>query len=284
MKRWQAIALILMAVLAISLFCGVAVLSQALFKTPDPAAVIAKAKNSADSAAIEGKQSSDAAVTFTPRPTATPTSLPTATNTPVPTATEPPLPTATSTRVVIATPTLPPTFTPPVPTATNTPVVKNNGGGTVSATASSSSSSPAAAAPPPPPTSQYPFKLIAEPLSYKTNNHIFVILAKVVASDVPQPGYRLVGTHSPTGFQWESPLSCPDLCKASGPEALYDKKGKMIKKWNVQKGNLFFESPNYDTGVWSLMLVDAHGQRVSDVFQLALDSNKKQWFYYVFSR
>ncbi len=279
MKRWQAIALILMAVLAISLFCGVAVLSQALFKTPDPAAIVAQLEDNADNgAAIEGdSQALEATATFTPHATATPTVPPTATNTPVPTVTPPPLPTATSTRVVVDTPTPTPTFTPlptKIPTATNTPVVRNNSGG--------AASNPAPAAPPS--ASQYPFKIVAGPLSYKTKNHIFVILAKVVAGNVPQSGYRLVGTHSPTGFQWESPLSCPDLCKASGPEAIYDKDGKIIKRWNVQKGNLFFESPNYDTGVWSLMLVDAHGQQASDVFQVALDSEDKQWFYYEFSR
>jgi len=281
MKRWQAIALILMAVLAISLFCGVAVLSQALFQRPDPATIITQLEDNADSsAAIEDKSpaSDDATATFTPRATATPTALPTATNTPVPTATPLPLPTATPTRVVVDTPTPLPTFTPlptKIPTATNTPVVRNNGGGG----AVSNPSAPA-----PAPASQYPFKIVAGPLSYKTTNHIFVILAKVVAGNVPQPGYQLVGTHSPTGFQWESPLSCPDLCKASGPEAIYDKDGNLVKKWAVQKGNLFFESPNYDTGVWSLMLVDAHGQQASDVFQIGLDSEDKQWFYYEFSR
>lgn len=277
MKRWQATALILMAVLAISLFCGVVVLSQALFQTPDPAAIIAQPGDNADSATIEDdSQAPDATATFTPRATATPTVPPTATNTPVPTATEAPLPTPTSTRVVIDTPTPTPTATPlptQIPTATNTPVVRNNSG-----------SGGGSSAPNPAPASQYPFKIVEGPLSYETTNHIFVILAKVIAGDAPQPGYRLVGTHSPTGFQWESPLSCPDLCKASGPEAIYDKDGNLVKKWNVQKGNLFFESPNYDTGIWSLMLVDARGQQASDIFQLGLDSEDKQWLYYVFSR
>lgn len=283
MKRWQAIALILMAVLAISLFCGVAALSQALFQTSDPAAIVAQLGDNADSdTAIEnGNQAADVTATFTPRATATPTLLPTATNTPVPTVTPSPLPTPTSTRVVVDTPTPTPTVTPlptQIPTATNTPVVRNSSGG------KSGVSAPHSASTALPPASQYPFKIVAGPLSYKTENHIFVILAEVTAGGVPQPGYRLVGTHSPTGFQWESPLSCPDLCKASGPEAIYDKDGNLVKKWNIQKGNLFFESPNYDTGIWSLMLVDAHGQQVSDVFQLGLDSEHKLWFYYVFSR
>jgi len=268
MKRWQVIALTMMTVLAISLFCGVVILSQALFQTPDPAAIAAQISDDGASA--------DATATFTPRPTATPTASPTLTNTPSPAPTDTPSPTPTATRVVVDTPTPVATNTPfptPIPTATNTPVTQSYGG--------DNTPSPA---PAPPPASQHPFKIVAGPLSYKTKNHIFVILAKVITGDVPQPGYRLVGTHSPTGFQWESPLSCPDLCKASGPEAVYNEDGEVVEKFDVQKGNLFFESPLYETGVWSLMLVDAHGQQVSDIFQFALDSEKKLWFYLVFSR
>lgn len=99
---------------------------------------------------------------------------------------------------------------------------------------------------------------------------------------VPQAGYKLVGTHSPTGRQLESGVSCPDLCKASGVEAIYDENGNEVK-FQVQKGNLVFEAPTYDTGTWSLMLVDSHGQQASEIFQLELNSEQKQWFYYEFS-
>ncbi len=273
MKRWQAIVLTMMAVLAISLFCGVVILSQALFQTSDPAAIAAQLADSTEAA--------DATAVSTPRPTATPTASPTATNTPSPTSTETPPPTATATRVVVDTPTPTTTYTPlptPIPTATNTPIA-SIAQSNAPASGSNNAPIPASAS-----ASAHPFKIIAEPIAYKTKNHIFVILAKVMADDDPLSGYRLVGTQSPTGFQWESVLSCPDLCKASGPEAVYNEDGETIKKFDIQKGNLFFESPLYETGVWSLMLVDAQGQQVSDVFQLALDSEDKLWFYYVFSR
>jgi hypothetical protein len=266
LKRSQILILALMAILAIALFCVVAFFSRSLLQPPDPTLVAQQVAATADAA-------------FTPRPTATPSLTPTPTNTLTPTPTDTPVPTPTATRVVHSTATPTPSKTPtltPIPTSTptNTPIPQGGVGGGYAG----------GPAPTAVPTSRYPFAIIAEPLVYTTSNHIFVILAQVTRSSVPVPGYRLVGTHSPTGFQWQSPLSCDDLCKASGPEAVYDEEGERTKTFLVQKGNLAFEAPVYETGVWSLMLVDAKGQQVSEVFQIQLDATEKQWFYYLFNR
>ncbi len=275
MKRGQKIILMLMGFLAITLFCGVIVISRSLFRASNPEAL---AQQAAQTATLQ-------ATVFT-----LPTAVPTATSTPSPapthTSTPTPIPTATPTRVVKDTPTPTPSNTPtstatPTVTATNTrvvPVITGGGGGGGGGTGGGNP------APTATPASQYPFLMTGGPLSYSTSNHIFVILAQVKNGNQPLEGYRLVGTHSPTGFQWESVVSCPDLCKASGPEAIYDENGKLVEKFQIQKGNLVFESPAYDTGVWSLMLVDSMGRQVSDVFQLALDSADKYWFYYEFSQ
>lgn len=274
MKSGQRIILILMGMLAAVLFCAVVFLSRSLFLPSNPEALAQQAAQTATSRAT----------VFT-LPTAVPTFTPTPSPAPTHTPTETPVPTATATRVVKDTATPTPSNTPtstatPTVTPTNTrvvPVTTGGGGG-------GGGTGGGAPAPTATPASLYPFLMTSGPLSYETSNHIFVILAQVKVGSQPLEGYKLVGTHSPTGFQWESVVSCPDLCKASGPEAIYDEDGELVEKFQIQKGNLVWESPAYDTGVWSLMLVDSMGRQVSDVFQLALDSSDKYWFYYEFSR
>jgi len=277
MKRGQRIILILMGALAAVLFCGVIVISRSLFLPTNP-----------DALAQQAQQTAEAKATVLTLPTAIPTATYTPSPAPTHTATNTPIPTATPTRVVKDTATPTPSNTPtstatPTVTPTNTRVVPvtTGGGGGGGGGGGTGGGAPAPTATP---ASLYPFVMTGGPLSYPTSNHIFVILAQVKVGTQPLEGYKLVGTHSPTGFQWESVVSCPDLCKASGPEAIYDENGELVEKFQIQKGNLVLESPAYDTGVWSLMLVDSMGRQVSDVFQLALDSTDKYWFYYEFSR
>jgi hypothetical protein len=116
---------------------------------------------------------------------------------------------------------------------------------------------------------------VAEPLIYETDNYFFIVLARVTSGDVLLPGYRLVGTHSPSGANVESDLSCNYLCKASGPTR---------KDWLIQEGNLVFEAFFYDSGTWSLMLIDPQGRQASDVLQFEIDIKDKKWFYYQFGR
>jgi hypothetical protein len=125
------------------------------------------------------------------------------------------------------------------------------------------------------PTSRYPFRIVAEPLEYKTKNFIFVIYARVTSGDVLLPGYRLIGTHYPTGAHIKSEPSCAYLCRASGPN---------LEDALIQEGNLVFEAFFYDTGYWSLVLVDAQGNQVSEVFNIDIDIKKRKWFYYLFNR
>lgn len=264
MKRWQVLVLISMVILVIILFCGVAFFSRSLFTDVAPAVI------------AEGEATALIAVTSAIKPTATATIIPTQTLTPLPTDT--PVPTATSTRVVVDTVTPTASNTPtitPIPTNTSTAVIKpaGSGGGGGGSTA----------APTATPTSKYPFKYVSGPLRYETENHFLYILFRVTAGGNPVSGYKLVGTHSPTGYQWESDPSCPNLCKASGPESYTNPDGDEVK-FQIQEANLVFESPAYDTGTWTLMLVDSYGQQVSDIFQLTLDGDKKEWFYYHYAQ
>jgi len=185
-----------------------------------------------------------------PEPEAPPTSAATPTWTIMPTYTlsptpvDTPLPTATNTRVVQDTLTPTPTHTAaPTPTGTITPTPtrsSSSGGG-------GSSGGPR---PTPTPTSRYPFRIVTQPLEYKTKNFIFVIYARVSSGDVLLPGYRLIGTHYPTGANIKSEPSCVHLCRASGPK---------VEDYLIQESNLVFEAFFYDTGTWSLMLVDPQG-------------------------
>ena len=52
----------------------------------------------------------------------------------------------------------------------------------------------------------------------------------------------------------------------------------------IQEGNLVFEAFFYDTGTWSLVIVDPQGQQASEVLQIDIDIKKRKWFYYHFGR
>ncbi len=202
-----------------------------------------------------------------PTSAATPTWTIMPTNTLTPTPVDTPLPTPTNTRVVVDTLTPTPTHTSaptPTGTITPTPTRSSSGGG--------SSGGPR---PTPTSTSRYPFRIVAEPLEYKTKNFIFVVYARVTSGDVLLPGYRLMGTHYPTGAHIESEPSCAYLCRASGPS---------LEDALIQEGNLVFEAFFYDTGYWSLVLVDPQGNQVSEVFNIDIDIKKRKWFYYLLNR
>jgi hypothetical protein len=193
------------------------------------------------------------------------TLIPTWTLTPTPAET--PIPTPTNTRVVDDTPTPTQTHTPaPTSTGTISPTpTRSRGGG-------SSSGVPR---PTPTPTSRYPFSIVEGPLVYTTTNYIFVVYARITNGNVLLPGYRLVGTHYTTGVHIESAPSCPYLCKASGPA---------VEDALIQEGNVAFEAFFYDTGTWTMVLVDPYGNQVSEVFHVNIDINNRRWFYYHFNR
>ena len=203
----------------------------------------------------------------TPGPTATQTIVPTNTFTPTPVETLTPTPTAT--RVVLDTPTRTPSATrapTPIPSPTNTLVV--SGGST-------SRRSSGAPRPTPAPTSRYPLKLVDGPVAYETKNYLFVVYARITSGGTLLPGYRMVGTHTPSGVHLESAPSCNYLCKASGPKE---------EDTLIQEANLAFEAYFYDTGTWSMMIVDPQGQQASEVFDIKIDINDREWFYYHFNR
>ena len=205
--------------------------------------------------------------TTTPAAVPTWTPIPISTSTPTPTDTR--LPTATYTRVVqdTATPTV--THTPaPTPTGTISPSPTRSSGGGGGGTYRTP-------VPTPTPTSLYPFRIVGQTLAYSTTNYIFVTYARVTSGDVLLPGYRLIGTHYPTGAHIESEPSCPYLCRASGPS---------IEDYLIQEGNLVFEAFFYDTGSWSLMLVDPQGRQVSEILHIGIDIRDRKWFYYHLNR
>lgn len=204
-------------------------------------------------------------VVFTPTQTATPTPIPTSTPTAPPTMTPPP--TATATRVVVPTDTPTPGPLPidtpgvniseeevGVPTPTSVVVAKPRKRAT--------------------PTPAFPFKVI-ESQAYDTENHFFVLYARITSGNALLAGYRIVGTHSPSGQYFESQPSCDTLCKASGPK---------LKDLLVQEGNVAFEAGVYETGAYHLVLQDPQGQQVSDVIEIPIDASHRQWFYYHFNR
>jgi hypothetical protein len=204
---------------------------------------------------------------FTEGPTATQTIVPTNTFTPTPIDTLTPTPTAT--RVVLDTPTPTPSGTPtitPIPTPTNTLVV---GGSSASRRFSSGPR------PTPVPTSRYPLKLADGPVAYETKNYILVVYARITSGGALLPGYRMVGTHTPSGVHIESAPSCNYLCKASGPKE---------EDTLIQEANLAFEAYFYDTGTWSMVILDPQGHQASEVFDIQIDINDRKWFYYHFNR
>ena len=209
-------------------------------------------------------------------PTFTP--IPTSTSTPTPTNTR--LPTSTPTRVVLD------TATPsPAPTATYTLVLLTTPTGTAGPTSSVSS---ATLTPSATPTVFYPMKII-ESQAHDTGNTFLVIFAQITGNNALLPGYRIVGTHSPSDLAVESAPSCVDLCKASGPktdcEPVCDTQCTPVATttgYPIQEGNVVFEAYAYETGVWSLVVADPEGNQVSDVFQIEIDFERRQWFYYRF--
>jgi hypothetical protein len=248
MTRVQILILALLAIIVCIVFGIAAFMVRPLLASPSPFI-------------IANQPETD---TPTPAPTATWTPIPTRTFTPTPSDT--PLPTPTYTRVVLDTATSTPSQTrAPEPTETSTPTPTRSGG----------SGSRGTPRPTPMPTSRYPLKVVEEPLAYKTKNFIFVVYSRVTSGDVLLPGYRMVGTHSPTGANIQSEPSCNYLCRASGPKE---------EDSLIQEGNLVFEAFFYDTGTWSLMLLDPQGQQASEVIQIEIDKQDRMWFYYHFSR
>jgi hypothetical protein len=212
-------------------------------------------------------EQADAELPATRLTTSTWTPIPTSTSTPIPSNT--PLPSPTNTRVVLDTATPTPTLSPtPTPTGTITPVpAPSRGGG--------GGSSPGAPRPTPVATSRYPFTIVQPTLAYTTQNFIFVVYARVTSGNVLLPGYRLVGTHNPTGATIRSEPSCTYLCRGSGPRR---------EQYLIQEGNLVFEAFFYDTGTWSLMLVDPQGQQAAEILYVPIDIRDRKWFYYHFNR
>ncbi len=209
---------------------------------------------------------------------------PTRTSTATPTPTNTPPPTATATRVVLdtATPTPAPSPThtrvlPANPTATYIPPVPGGDVGQASVATPAPSATPETA---------NPMKII-ESQAQETENTFFVIFAQITGNNALLPGYRIVGTHSPSGLAVESGPSCDHLCKASGPKGVDEPDcGTPVACTAtgrpVQEGNVVFEAFAYETGVWSLVVADPEGNQVSDVFQIEINYEQRQWFYYRF--
>jgi hypothetical protein len=251
MTRAQILVLAVLAVLVCIVFgIAAAVIRAQLVTSPDAAV--------ADEPGLD--------LTAALPPTATWTPIPTSTLSPTPAETSPP--TATNTRVVPDTPTPTETGTPTVtPTATNTPTVtpaRAGGGG----------GSPGVPRPAPTPTSRYPLIVAEGPISYTTKNYMFVVLAKVSSGNTLLPGYRIAGTHTPTGAHIESDPSCATLCKGSGP----------LGVWPVWQGNVAFEAFFFDTGTWSLVILDPQGRQASEVLNIEINREKRLWYYYRFNR
>ncbi len=185
-------------------------------------------------------------VTLTPTPTRTPTETSTPTETPTPTETA--IPTGTATVAPTNTPTpAPPTNTPKPRPPTNTPTP---------------------APPTPTPTPDFPFKVVEGPQGYPTSNPILVMyIALTDANNTPIGGLKVVGDHTPTGDHWVSGESCFDFCKVNGLEG------------TLKFGNVTFEPPRYETGVWNLYVVDGAGNQVSNVIPVTVDFNAPGWFF-----
>ena len=248
MTRVQILVLAILSITVCIVF-GIAVVAVRAQLTPPLTPVVAK--------------QSETQVPPTPAATGTWTIVPTNTRTPTPAQTH--TPTATNTRVVLDTATPTWTLTPaPTPTGTITPTPTRGAGGGYYGGPS----------PTPAPTSRYPFSIVEAPLEYTTKNFIFVVYARVASGDVLLPGYRLVGVHSPTGANVKSEPSCPHLCRGSGPRR---------KDWLIQEGNLVFEAFFYDTGSWSLMLLDPQGNQASELFHVTIDIEDRKWFYFHFN-
>ena len=227
----------------------------------------------------------EAAAQSTPgTPTATPTATETFTPAPLPTNTLTPTPvvaltsTPTPTRVVLDTAT--PTIT---PTSTQT--------ATPTASPSPTYTRVIRPAQPTSPTANG-FQVVASQ-NYTTTNYFFVMFAQIKIGGNLAAGYRIQGTHQPSGLTFESELSCPDMCKASGPHIEPEPccNDLCTPEWDewvlppmIQEGNVVFEAPLYDTGIYEIRILDGQGQPVSNVFPIPIDYNDRYWFFYVFNR
>ena len=123
-----------------------------------------------------------------------------------------------------------------------------------------------------------------------TSNWFFVLYAQIKTGGALLAGYRVVGTHIPSGSTFESAPSCSDLCKASGPrvsttpccnESCTPEAASLPA--NVQEGNVALEAPIYDTGTYYIRVLDPQGQQVSDTIEIPIDINDRKWFFYVFA-
>ena len=217
-------------------------------------------------------------------PSATPTVTETFTPAPVPTKTYTPTPvyalteTPTATRVVVDTAT--PTIT-PTPTETATPTITSTytrvlGTAQAQATAAAASS----------------FQVAAS-TSYTTTNHFFVMYAQIIEGGVLAAGYRLHATHHPSEEVYVSEPSCADLCKGSGPNIVYQpccndlctpESDTYVYPPMIQQGNVVLEAASYETGSYSIVVVDAAGETVSGVTVIPIDFYDRWWFFYVFNR
>ena len=299
MKRGQIFILILMIFMVVLLFVFVGVIGFAALDEGSESAV----------------SPAEVAVAVTPTPTVTPTATPIPTNTATATPTETSMPTPTATLVVDATLTPSPTRTPfrwPR-TPTRTPTAANtfsgggstgsggstsggstsggstSGGGSTSSSGNTGSTTATAAgfispafAVIPDANVTYPFQIISGPFEYETDNYFVTILAKLTANNGQYlPGYRIVGSHSPSGQYFEGVPSCDHLCKASGPAGVYDEDGNKIATFLIQEGNLVYEFPFYENGVLSVTVIDPNWNRVSNIFHIQLDrtSDNRRWFY-----
>jgi hypothetical protein len=115
------------------------------------------------------------------------------------------------------------------------------------------------------------------PVDKKTKNHMFVVYARITGPDGTTllPDYRMIGTHSPTGVNIQSEPSCDYLCRASGPR---------MEDYYILEGNLVFEAFFYDTGTWSLVVLDPQGQQASEKLEIEIDRQERRWFYYHLSQ
>jgi hypothetical protein len=274
MKRGQVTILIVMSAIVILLFCIVGAFGFSLMAA-EPDAPAAGATQVAGGLPLAS--------------TATPTSSPIPTSTPTNTPTETPIPTPTATLVVNETSTATATRTPRptrtlVPTSTPVPASGGGGGG---GGGGGSGGSPTGPTPTPGPTSRYPLHVIAGPVEYTTKNFFVTVLAQITVNNAGYlAGYKMVGFHSPTGFRWEGVPSCNHLCKASGPDAIYDEEGKEIETFLIQEGNAVYEFPFYEDGQLTFWVEDPQGNQASEVIVLPLDrgSDDRRWFYMHFNR
>ena len=282
-NRYKIIAAALLTCLAIEL-CLVTVVVSVSFLEASKKRVYAQRRRDGEQLAMQpGSGSLGGAASTVAFASATPTRTRTAT--PTPTNTAPP--TATATRVVLdtvtPTPAPSPTYTrvlPTNPTAAYTPPGAGEDVGQASVVTPAPSSTPETAK---------PMKII-ESQAHDTENTFFVIFAQITGNNALLPGYRIVGTHSPSGLAVESGPSCNHLCKASGPKVMdepaCDSRCTPVACTTtggpVQEGNVVFEAFAYETGVWSLVVADPEGNQVSDVFQIETNYEQRHWFYYRF--